>query len=72
MKKLAPILGAIYFGIGLIYALYSNFFGAYQYKSLVYNIGRGLIWPATMFPSFGKFLGGLIILAVIGALTVKR
>ncbi|MEG1039333.1 hypothetical protein [Pseudomonas sp. NUPR-001] len=61
-----------YLVIGLIYTLYSWLFGAYSYASFAYNLGRGLIWPAAMFPAFGAFLGVIVLLVVIGALHLSR
>lgn len=59
------IIASIYLGIGFIYTLYSYFFTYRGIKGFAYNIGVGLAWPITMFPSFGKFLGGIIILAMV-------
>ncbi|SDT55965.1 hypothetical protein [Pseudomonas prosekii] len=61
-----------YFVIGLIYALYSWMFTIYSHASFAYNLGRGLIWPAAMFPAFGAFIGGIIIVVVIGAIHLNR
>nr|WP_230657892.1 hypothetical protein [Psychrobacter sp. I-STPA10] len=61
MKNIKAFLLTGYVSIGFIYAIYSNFFGQYQYKSFAYNIGRALVWPASMFPSVGKFLGGIVV-----------
>ena len=72
MKNLKPLLFAIYFGMGFIYTLYSTFFGKYHYKGFAYNLGRGLIWPATMFPSVGQFIGGVLIIAFVAWITLKK
>lgn len=72
MNKLKSFMILGYFGIGIIYALYQNFFGKFHYKSLAYHIGKGLVWPASMFPSFGKAVGALIIIGIVFLLTVKR
>lgn len=65
MKK---IIITIYLSIGLIYALYGTFFDyIYKYKGFAYNLGRGLFWPAAMFPALGKAIG-LIILILIFSL----
>lgn len=72
MKNLKPILFSVYFGIGLLYALYSSFFGAYKYKGFAYNLGRGIIWPATMFPSVGQFIGAVLIIGFVAWITLKK
>jgi len=46
--------------------------GDYDYKGFAYNLGRGLIWPAVWFPAFGKFLGGLFIIAFVAYLTLSK
>lgn len=70
--KLKGILISSYFAIGLIYALYSWLFGAYTHASLAYNLGRGLVWPASMFPTVGTFIGGIILVVIIGAFALNR
>lgn len=60
-----------YFGIGFFFAVYQHFWGHYKYKSFMFNLGQGLVWPAVMFPSVGKFIGGIIILIIIGAITLR-
>ena len=59
-----------YLAIGALVTL----FGGDDMHSFAYDIGRGLAWPAVLFPSFGKFLGGLAILGfcVWVALTSKK
>ena len=41
-------------------------FGGAEGRGFAYNLGRGLIWPAVVFPGLGKFLGGLLIVAFCG------
>lgn len=60
-----------YFIIGFFFAVYQHFWGQYNYKSFAYNIGQGLVWPAVMFPSVGKFIGGVLLLIIIGALVLR-
>ncbi|MCO8089151.1 MAG: hypothetical protein GX151_02370 [Gammaproteobacteria bacterium] len=60
-----------YFAIGLLCTIYLNFWGKESYKSIAYHIGQGLIWPAVIFPSVGKFIGGIIILLFIATLTLR-
>ncbi|WP_339118295.1 hypothetical protein [Halomonas sp. BMC6] len=40
---------AIYLAAAFIYGLLSWGFGNYGYKSLAYNLGRGLMWPINIF-----------------------
>lgn len=70
--KLKGILITGYFGIGLIYAMYSWLFGAYSHASFAYNLGRGLVWPASMFPAVGTAIGGIILVVIIGAFALNR
>lgn len=55
----------IYAGIGFLYTLYGTFFGEYDYKGFFYNLGRGIIWPATMFPAVGKTIGAILIVGFV-------
>lgn len=43
-----------------------KFWGQFAYKGFFANLGRGLIWPAIVFPSVGKVLGALLLIVVIG------
>lgn len=61
----------VYAVIGFLFAIYQHFWGYYNYKSFAYNLGQGLFWPAVMFPSMGKVIGGVLILLVIGAIALK-
>ena len=61
-----------YFSIGLLYTFYSYFFGAGEYESFAYNIGKGIVWPASMFPIIGQILGGIILLAFLGYVVLKK
>ena len=55
-----------YLVIGLFVALYTWLFGDTAHKSFMYNLGGGFVWPAVMFPSLGKVIGGLILAGFIG------
>lgn len=44
-----------------IVALYSSNFGPFQNQSFAYNLGRGLVWPFTIFPTMGTILSVLVI-----------
>ncbi|MCX5468858.1 hypothetical protein [Acinetobacter nematophilus] len=60
-----------YFIVGFLFALYQNYWGPHSYKSFTYHLGQGVIWPAMMFPSVGKFIGGVIIFLIVGGLLLK-
>lgn len=66
MKYVIGIYGATV----LIAAVCFNIWGQYAYKSFFFNLGRGLVWPAIVFPTIGTILSGLIWLLVIGAVLV--
>lgn len=66
MKYLIGLYGATV----LIAAVCFNIWGQYAYKSFFFNLGRGLVWPAIVFPTIGTILSGLIWLLVIGAVLV--
>ena len=61
-----------YFVIGLIYTLYSWLFTQYSHMSFAYNLGRGFIWPAAMFPALGAAIGMIVLVAVICVLHLNR
>lgn len=63
---------AVYLIIGLLVALYTWIFGDTAHKSFMYNLGGGLVWPAVMFPSFGKAIGGLLLVGFIGYITLSN
>jgi hypothetical protein len=61
----AGLIG-IYAVVGLFFAVYQHFWGQYSYKGFAYNLGQGLFWPAVMFPSVGQFIGGVVLVVIIG------
>ena len=61
---------AIYAVVGLMFGLQQWLWGDMAYKGLMYNMGRGLVWPVLMFPAFGSVVAGIIILLVIAAVLV--
>jgi hypothetical protein len=66
----ATLIG-LYAVIGFFFAVYQHFWGKYNYKSFAFNLGQGIVWPAVMFPSVGKFIGGVLLLLIIAALTLR-
>lgn len=49
-----------YAAIGLIVLLYQWLFGSAS--SFAYALGQALVWPAFLFPGFGAFIGGVLLL----------
>ncbi|MDO9178709.1 MAG: hypothetical protein Q7U16_10430 [Agitococcus sp.] len=70
MKNIKPILISVYVAIAVLTGIYGSIWGQYDYKGFAYNLGRGLIWPAVMFPSLGKAIGLLIIIGFIAFVTM--
>jgi integral membrane sensor domain MASE1 len=56
---------SLYFFIAFLFALYGWLFGHLSYRGFAYNLGVGLVWPATIFPAFGAFLGTVIIVLFV-------
>lgn len=50
----------LYCFIALCTTIYGAFIGDQSYKAFSWHLGQGLVWPAVLFPSFGKTLGILI------------
>lgn len=68
MNSFKSIALSIYAVIALGCATYWSFFGAYQYSGFATNLGRSLVWPAVIFPTVGKIIGGTVMVIVIGYL----
>lgn len=62
MKK---VLMGGYAAIAALFAFYGTFFGTYSYQGFAANLGRAIVWPAILFPSLGKVIGGILMLLVI-------
>ena len=59
----------IYVALIFVFAIYGTWFGDYAFKGFAANLGRALFWPGILFPSLGKALGAVVLLAFIGWLT---
>ena len=68
--KIKQMLITGYVAIAILFGLYGSIWGQYDYKGFFYNMGRGLIWPAIMFPSLGKVIALILILAMLIGLTL--
>ena len=69
MSKKQKVI-TIYLVVGLLFGLYQWLWGEMAYKGLMYNMGRGVVWPVLMFPAFGQIVAGIIIVLVIAAVLV--
>lgn len=67
MKKI--LIGG-YAGIALLFAIYGTLFGAHSHQGFANNLGRAIVWPAILFPSFGAFIGGVVMLLAITAVII--
>lgn len=65
--KIGQIAITVYVVVGVLTAIYLNFWGDHSYRGFAYQLGQGLVWPAIWFPSIGKIIGGIVILVVISA-----
>mgnify|MGYP001180964185 FL=1 len=59
-----------YATIALLFAIYGTLFGAHSHQGFAANLGRAVVWPAILFPSFGAFIGGIVMLLVVVAILV--
>lgn len=64
MKYLVGLYGASVFIAAICFANW----GQYAYKGFFYNVGRALVWPAIVFPSFGGIVTAMMWLVVIVAI----
>ena len=56
---------AAYLFIAIIFAIYGTYLGDHAAAGFFHNLGRGLVWPAIIFPSLGAFIGSIIMVVVI-------
>lgn len=71
--KVSHVLLGLYVLIGLFVAVYGAFFGDQSFRGLPWHLGRGLIWPAVVFPGLGKAVGGtLLVLVILALLGLKK
>lgn len=54
-----------YLIIALLFGMYGTFFGEHSQRGFFFNIGKGLVWPAIMFPSLGLAFGSIIMVGVV-------
>lgn len=61
---------AAYAGVAVLFALYASHFGPTQYRGFAYNLGRGLVWPVTIFPTLGTIISAIVIIGFVVLVTV--
>lgn len=54
-----------YVGVALLFTIYLWLWGDMAHKGFFYNLGKGLFWPISIFPTLGPILGGIILAAVL-------
>ena len=59
-----------YFSIAFLFSIYGWLFGAFKYRGFFYNLGKGIVWPVTIFPALGEIIGAIIIVAVVVAVLI--
>lgn len=59
-----------YFSIAILFSVYGWLFGEFKYRGFSYNLGRGIVWPVTIFPALGEIIGAIIIVAVVIAVLI--
>lgn len=62
-----------YLFVALLFGTYGWLFGESKYRGFFYNLGKGVVWPVTMFPALGSILSAIFILAfVVGVLVFGK
>ena len=62
----------IYAVLIVLFAIYGSLWGEMSHRGFAYNLGRAFVWPTILFPSVGAAIGGLVILALVAAVTLRR
>jgi hypothetical protein len=55
----------IYAVIAVASWIYLSIWGASSGRGWAFNLGSAVVWPAVIFPSVGKAIGGIVIVAVV-------
>lgn len=55
----------------VVFAIYGTWWGDYAFKGIWFNLGRAVIWPAILLPSFGKLIGALVLIGIVGTLALR-
>ena len=74
MKVLQAIMGG-YLVFGLFYAVYKHFSGVahtFSSQDLGLHLSHALFWPVFVFPSFGRFVGGIVLVLLVGGLLAGK
>lgn len=71
--KVVRFLIVLYLLIGLGMAIHGAYFGDQSFRGLPWHLGAGLVWPAIVFPAFGKAVGGaLLVTIILAAIGMKK
>lgn len=73
--KTFPTMAAIYALIGVVYAMFQHFSGSGHVltaNDFGHHIAHALLWPAFMFPAFGRAIGAVVLLVLLGAWLVFK
>lgn len=70
MKEIKALLIGLYVVLAILTGIYGSIWGDYDYKGLMYNLGRGAVWPVVWFPSFGKVVTGVLIFGFVAYITL--
>lgn len=60
-----------YLGIGLIFTIYFAVFGNAPSQGFGVALGKGLVWPAVLFPGIGTFIGAVVMILVVVAISLS-
>lgn len=63
MKLFFKIYGATV----VIALIYLETFSRYSHHGFAANLGKAVVWPAVMFPSLGRLIGGVVTVVLIVA-----
>ncbi|WP_017756890.1 hypothetical protein [uncultured Pseudacidovorax sp.] len=62
--------GKIFSGYGVIGLLFWAYFVLVDGHRAAFAFGKALVWPLTMFPALGAFMGVVVLLLIIGAIVL--
>jgi hypothetical protein len=59
-----------YLIIAVLFVIGTLIFGTAPHNTIAVGIGNGLVWPAVMFPGFGKVIGALLLIAFLAFISI--
>lgn len=69
--RIKDVAVSFYVLIAIGYTVWAWLWGPHSYRGFFYNFGQGLVWPFVMFPTLGKIVGGILIVAIVVAATAS-